>query len=140
MRRLRSIVFVLLLAGMVFVGFRFPSQPSNPWPEARGFGLAPEACRELLEGREQTAFTWPAGETRPITLAEVARRFDLELSLVCEANGRPLACGGVPVAPGEQVTLPLGSEPSGAAGAAAPESPPPAVPEASPLAAEEAPP
>ncbi len=133
MRRLRSMVFFLLLAGMVFVGFRFPSQPSAAWPEARGFGLAPEACRELLEGREQTTFTWPAGETRPITLAEVARRFDLELSLVCQANDRPPACGGVAVAPGEQVALPLGPEPTGAAPASAA----PAVPEASPPAAEE---
>ncbi len=119
MRRLRSILFALLLAGMAFVGFRFPSQPGAGWPEARGFGLGSEACRELLEGREQTTFTWPEAEEKPVSLAEVARRFDLELALVCEANGRPPACGGSTLAPGEQIVLPLGPEPSGIAPARA---------------------
>ena len=130
MRRLRSILLVLLLAGMAIVGFRFPSQPRAAWPEAEGFGVAPEACRELFEGRGQTTFTWPATEAQSTTLAEVARRFDLEPALVCEANGRPAGCGGPAVAPGEQVVLPLGPEPSGAAPAFGADDAVPADPEA----------
>ncbi len=120
MRRLRSMVFVLLLVGMALVAFRYPSQQGGAWPEARGFGLDSEACRELLEGREQTTFTWPEAEAGPISLAEVARRFDLELPLVCRANGRPPGCGGAMLAPGEQVVLPLRPDAPGNA----PEPPP----------------
>ena len=102
-----------MLAGMALLAFRYPSQRGAAWPEARGFGLGTEACRELLEGREQTTFTWPETETQPVSLAEVARRFDVELSLVCRAGGWPPGCGGVTLAPGDQVILPLAPDAPG---------------------------
>ncbi len=120
MWRLRWVVFALLLAGMAFIGFRFPSRPNARWPDPWDFGLGSEACRELLEGREQTTFTWPETAHQPVLFAEVARRFDLELALICRANSRPAACGGSILAPGEQIVLPLGPEPPGTVPAAPP--------------------
>ncbi|RMH21498.1 MAG: hypothetical protein D6696_05625 [Acidobacteria bacterium] len=106
MNRLRAAGFVLLLAGIVVVALYLPARPPASWESARAFVRDDDACR-ALEGRRATAaFTAPAEPA--LTVAEVARRFDLELRLVCAANRLPEeSCGGRELAAGEQLILPL---------------------------------
>ncbi len=115
MRELRFVAGALLLIGMSVVGFKFPSQPPAAWTEASGVRLDSEACRGLWEAREETTFTWPGTEEQPVTVEEVARRFDLELELVCRANSKPPECGASTLAPGQQIVLPLAPKTPGVA-------------------------
>ncbi len=125
MRELRFVAGVLLLIGMILVGYWFPSRPKTGWADASGFRLDPETCRAQWGEREQTTFIW--SEEQPVAFEEVARRFDLELDLVCEANSQPGECGDSPLDPGDQIVLPLApNSPGVTSPTSAPASPAPA--------------
>lgn len=111
-RTLRLVGIFLLLAGTVLAALFYPSVMREPWDLVQGFQVDAEECRVLREARETTTFQRPAADEPDaidgqLTLAEVARRYNLELARLCEANGRPAGCGSQELAPGEEIVLPL---------------------------------
>ena len=106
-QRLRIAGTVLLLAGMAAAGWWLPSLPEEDWTFVHAFQLGDAQCRALREARGTTSFVCPAALEDPVTVAEVARRFNLELALVCQANDLDAACGDQQLEPGTRLALPL---------------------------------
>jgi hypothetical protein len=111
-RSLRLVGIFLLLAATALVALFYPSVIREPWDLVQGFQVDAEECRALREARETTTFRRPAADAPDalegqLTLAEVARRYNLELARLCEANGLPAGCGSQELGPGEEIVLPL---------------------------------
>jgi hypothetical protein len=124
-RAMRHVGMLLLLAGTALAAYFHPSTPREPWDLVHGFQVDAEECRELRQARDTTTYKRPLADAPDavdgrLTLAEVARRFNLELVRLCEANGLPAGCGGQELAPGEEVVLPLSRQAERNRDAAAP--------------------
>jgi hypothetical protein len=104
---LRFIGIVLLACGLIAILLWFPSRPDEPWDLVHGFEIDETRCRVFRESRETALFVHGQESETSVTVAEVVRRFNLELPLVCRANSLPAGCGSQPLAPGQELLLPL---------------------------------
>ena len=103
---LRGGLLAVLLALAVWVAVRHPVEPAEAWPPPHLFQPDAEACREAREARQWTFLEVPeAGEA--VTVADVARKHNLETRWLCRANALPEDCGGQALAPGDRLVLPL---------------------------------
>lgn len=109
---LRWVGVVLLAAGLFLAYTRFPTRPAEDWTTIRSFELDSEECQAFLETRLRTELRAPPEDETPPTLGEVATKFNLELALVCRANGLPEDCALSLVSDDEPLTLPLYRDPS----------------------------
>ena len=107
----------LLLAGIVWVAVRHPAVPGERWPEPRVYSPEEAVCREAREARQWTTYRVPGAGEAPggVTVAEVARRFNLEPWPVCRANGVDASgglrtCEETAIEPGRELVLPLTSD------------------------------
>lgn len=102
---------VALVVGLAAAWRWFPTRPGQDWATVHTFELESEECDALRDGRDTTEWLAPAALPAPVSVAEVARKFRLELPLVCQAGALPAGCGGQTRAPGQgRLTLPLNRE------------------------------
>lgn len=117
----RGVLALALVVGIVWVALRLPAVPAESWPEASSYRPEDAVCAEARAARQWTTFRVPDAMEAPegVTVAEVARRFNLEPGPVCRANGLDdlAACGETQVEPGRELVLPLTGEPSAVAAA-----------------------
>ncbi|MEM7586204.1 MAG: hypothetical protein AAF560_22625 [Acidobacteriota bacterium] len=103
-------------AGLVAVGLfvaytRYPTRPPDSW-DIRSFELDSEQCEQLRQQRLTTELeVVPEDDALP-TYGEVARKFNLELELLCRANGLPADCGATVAPDGETLVMPLYRDPA----------------------------
>jgi len=105
---------VIVLAAGLLVGWRsFPTRPSQDWSTIHTFELDTTECAALREERGTAHWLAPRSLAAPVGVPEVARKFRLELALVCQANELPgAACSSKTLTPGEgRLLLPLYREP-----------------------------
>lgn len=110
---LRWGAFAVLVTGL-FVAWRFfPTRPSQEWPSIHSFELDSQECEALREARKTTHWLAPLSLAAPVDVTEVARKFRLEVALVCQANELADAtCSTKTLTPGEdRLMLPLYREP-----------------------------
>ena len=105
--KIRPAATILLLLGLVAVAIVFPSAPAERWEFVHAFEVDSEECRTLRAERETVPFVRPRDVDGAVTFAEVARRYNLELRLVCQANGLANDCGSNAVGAGDEILLPL---------------------------------
>lgn len=104
-----------LAVGLVWSCRSFPTRSPAPWGAAHVFVLDDEECEVLRDNRATAEWLAPASLLAPVTVADVAHKFRLELPLVCGANDLPAACDQQTRAPGQgRLTLPLYREPPAA--------------------------
>ncbi len=100
------------MIGLLAAWRSFPTQQGQDWSTVHTFELESEECEALRDGRNTTEWLAPAALPAPVTVANVTRKFRLELPLVCEANKLTAGCGAETRAPGQgRLTLPLYREP-----------------------------
>ena len=105
----------MLLVGLTLTALWYPSAPVESWSAVHGFQVDAEECRALRQERDTTVFRIPSSDDPDgveglVTFAEVARRYNLELALVCQVNGLPDGCGAEPAAAAQEIVLPLSRE------------------------------
>ena len=101
---------LVLAVGLVTTYSFFPTLPAQDWRTIHVFDLTSEECLALREQRQTNGLLIPP-EASSASFAEVAKKFRLELALVCQANGQAADCGDAPLTPGvDSVILPLGRE------------------------------
>lgn len=117
----RGVLALALLAGIAWVALRLPAVPAESWPEANAYRPEEAVCAEARAARQWTSYRVPDAMEAPegVTVAEVARRFNLEPGPVCRANDLDdlAACGETQVEPGRELVLPLTAESSAVAAA-----------------------
>lgn len=97
---------LVLLLGMPIVYWNFPSQPTNSWEVLHKFRFDGDVCDDLLKGREGVIYVVPEGVGN-VSIADIAKRFNLEVGKVCAHSGRPPSCGSTSLGVGEELPLPL---------------------------------
>jgi hypothetical protein len=106
----------VLIAGILWVALRHPAVPAESWPAPNVYTPEETVCREARAGRQWTTYRVPDAMEAPegVTVAEVARRFNLEPAPVCRANGMDEVgfCGETQVEPGRELMLPLTDDPA----------------------------
>lgn len=104
----------VLVAGIGWVALRHPAVPAESWPDASVYRPEDAVCRDARAGRQWTTYRVPDAMEAPegVTVAEVARRFNLEPAPVCRANGMDdlAACEETQIEPGRELALPLTSD------------------------------
>lgn len=106
-RWLRPAGTLVLLIGLWLAGRHFPTRPEAAWDTVHAFEVDDAQCQALLEERSTSSLGVPSEAEGSVTLAEAARKFQLELRLVCAANDLPPTCGDEVLTPGSPVLLPL---------------------------------
>lgn len=103
---LRLVLGTVLVMLVGAVALWFPVLPAEEWPRPYRFEPDPEACAEERQARQWTRFRVPE-EAGVTTVAEVARKHQLETGWICRANGRRPDCGDDRLTAGQELVLPL---------------------------------
>jgi hypothetical protein len=101
---------VALISGLLVAWRSFPTRRAQDWSAVHGFELDSSECDALREARSTSDWFPPPTLAEPTSIREVARKFRLELTLVCQVNQRsPETCGEETIVQGENrhLTLPL---------------------------------
>ncbi|MEM8963603.1 MAG: LysM peptidoglycan-binding domain-containing protein [Acidobacteriota bacterium] len=103
----RTVGWIVLLVALVVGAVWLPATPTTAEGVIQRFRFDDELCRELFSSREQTTYTVPDDADAPRRIDEIARRYGVELQLVCSANELTADCGATSLAVGETLILPL---------------------------------
>jgi hypothetical protein len=108
-RWLRWVGLLVLVTGILFAWRFFPTRKAQDWTDLYSFQFDSVECDALRNVRTVTTWVAPPRLPGSVTIADVANKFRLELSLVCQANDRDLqTCEAETLSPGESsLTLPL---------------------------------
>lgn len=104
---------VALVTGLLVAWRSFPTRQPQDWTAVHTFELDSDECDALREARATSNWVAPRSLAAPVSVAEVTRKFQLELALVCQANASAgETCSAQTLTPGEgRLTLPLYREP-----------------------------
>lgn len=97
---------LILGAGAFAARAYFPVVETRSWDQVTTFRFDDEVCRERREERQMVAYVHPDDDV-PLTVAELADDYNLELARVCAANAWPRDCGRRRLQPGDGLWLPL---------------------------------